>query len=148
MDEFRPEMLTNPCSTSFPYIFFIKKISLYNNALSPQKQPKWGYIIILKYGNSSAYPHKKRSHIRYRHLCLFCILYVIIYKFIWIILIFYCRKLSDKHSPRKAYTYTGYRSRYAQHRYVQHDIPAFHEKCRHDYLTCVVAHSAEYTCSK
>ena len=61
---------------------FIKKISLYNNALSPQKQPKWGYIIILKYGNSYAYPHKKRSHIRYRHLCLFCILHVIIYKFI------------------------------------------------------------------
>ena len=61
---------------------FIKKISLYNNALSPQKQPKWGYIIILKYGNSSAYPQKKRSHIRYRHLCLFCILHVIIYKFI------------------------------------------------------------------
>ena len=54
----------------------------YSDVTFVQKQPKWGYIIILKYGNSSAYPHKKRSHIRYRHLCLFCILHVIIYKFI------------------------------------------------------------------
>ena len=124
------------------YIFFIKKISLYNNASSPQKQPKWGYIIILKYGNSSAYPHKKRSHIRYRHLCLFCILYVIIYKFIWIILIFYGRKLSDKYGSPQTYAHTGYSSRYAQHRHIQHDISTLHKKRCSGYLPCIMAHSA------